>query len=277
MVPSSEDGEEAVLGTKDPLGDRMKGYERAFDTRFMPLCPVVARLDGKGFSKWTAGMEKPYDLRLAAILQETLRWLVEKTGAAVGYGQSDEMTLLFHSEDYKKQLLYDARKQKLDSVLAAMATARFNELARETFLERPLAFFDCRTFQVPNEDEAANAVLWREFDASKNSVTSLARCHFSHARIQGLSTKEMQDLLFAEAGINWNDCPATQKRGWYFQRRTVRRPLSPEESARIPEAHRIPAGTLLERSEVMLLELPRLATVTNRTGVLLRGEEPRTD
>jgi len=259
--------------SKDPLGERIKGYERAWDARFMPLCPVVARLDGKGFSKWTKGMDKPYDLRLAACLQETLRWLVERTGATVGYGQSDEMTLLFHSEDYKKQMLYDARKQKLDSVLASMATARFNELAREVFPDRPLAFFDCRTFQVPNEVEAANAVLWREFDASKNSVISLARCHFPHSRVQGLSTKQMQELLFAEAGINWNDCPDVQKRGWYFQRRTVVRPFTEDELAGIPEAHRPAADASVRRSEVVRLELPPLARVTNRAGVLLRGEE----
>lgn len=34
-----------------------------------------------------------------------------------------------------------------------------------------------------------------------------------HNQLQGLNGKQMQDKLFVEKGINWNDLPVWQKRG----------------------------------------------------------------
>ena len=49
---------------KDTLGDRIKNYESQSDIRMLHFIPVIARLDGKGFSKFTKGLKRPYDERL---------------------------------------------------------------------------------------------------------------------------------------------------------------------------------------------------------------------
>ena len=56
------------------------------------------------------------------------KFLVEETGAIVGYTQSDEISLTWHSTDHKSQIFFDGRVLKIASVLAAQASVKFNGL-----------------------------------------------------------------------------------------------------------------------------------------------------
>ena len=213
---------------RESLGARMKRYEAAeAGRRLMPLLPVLARLDGRGFSTFTRGLERPFDARLSALMIEATRALVEETGARVGYTQSDEISLLWYTTNSKHPLFFDGRVQKMVSVLAALATVEFNRgllaVLPEYAARRPV--FDCRVWQVPNPEEAANTFLWRELDATKNSLSMAARARFPQQDLHGRSGAELQDMLHG-AGINWNDSPASFKRGTYVQRRAVRRRFS---------------------------------------------------
>ena len=147
--------------TDEGLGARMKRYEaQEAGRRLMPLLPVLARIDGRAFSTFTQGLERPYDVRLSRAMIDTTRFLVEETGARTGYTQSDEISLLWHATDPKDQLFFDGRIQKMVSVLAALATVELNRLLALTLPDyaarRPV--FDCRVWQVPNREEAANAL-----------------------------------------------------------------------------------------------------------------------
>src|SRR5690606_33290828 len=168
------------------LGDRMKLYERAESARrCMPLLPICARIDGKRFSRFTAGLARPYDQRLSRLMIEVTKYLIEHSHARVGYTQSDEISLLYQAESFNQQVFLDGRVQKLTSILASMATAQFNALLSEYLPERAgaLALFDCRVWTVPNREEASNVFLWRERDATKNSISMAAQHHYSHAEL----------------------------------------------------------------------------------------------
>lgn len=39
------------------------------------------------------------------------------------------------------------------------------------------------------------------------------QAHFSHKQLEGLNSNQIQELLFQEKGINWNDYPTKFKRG----------------------------------------------------------------
>lgn len=263
----------------DDLGDRMKVYEAAeAGRRLMDQLPICARIDGKGFSKFTRELKRPYDDRLSQLMVATTVHLVEETGALAGYTQSDEISLLWFQGDPRSQVYLDRKVQKLTSIVASMATARFNAGLAEALPEKTgaMAVFDNRVWAVPNKDEAANTFLWRERDASKNSVSMAARALYSHAELQDKSGSEMQELLF-QKGINWNDYPAFFKRGTFVLRRTVSRRFTPEELAALPERHeaRIKPELVIERTEVRPVEMPSFGKVLNRVGVLFDGEEPR--
>jgi tRNA(His) guanylyltransferase len=262
----------------DALGDRMKVYESMeAGRRLMPLLPALARLDGKCFSGFTKGLARPFDLRLTELMIETTRHLVMETGANCGYTQSDEITLGWCSKDFTTQIYFDGRIQKMTSVLAARASVYFAGKLAEMIPEkadRP-PVFDCRVWNVPNVVEGANAFLWREQDATKNSILMAAHSRFSDARMFRKNTGELQDMLHS-VGINWNDYPATFKRGTYIQRRQSLRKFSAEELNVLPPNHEARANPdlMVERSDCVRLELPKLISIANRADVIFRGADP---
>lgn len=223
----------------DSLGDRMKGYEnisRAYLTRRVP---VIIRLDGKAFHTFTRGLDKPFDKSLMKIMQLTMHYLCSNIqGCVFGYTQSDEITLVL--TDYatiKTDAWFGYNVQKMASVSASMATMEFNRLFRKEFEDMVLewtpdrkdlttfedrlamlkdkqfkACFDARCFSIP-VDEVCNCLIWRQQDATRNSIEAVGQANFSHKQLMGKSCNEIQDMLFKEKGVNWNDFPTDCKRG----------------------------------------------------------------
>lgn len=263
---------------KDDFGDRMKLYEQAEAGRhLLPLVPVIARLDGKSFHTWTADLKRPYDERMTKLMQSVTRSLVRQTNARIGYVQSDEISLVFYTDDMASPIFFDGKVQKMVSVLSSMASAYFNGFVPDYFeAERPLAFFDCRVWSVPNKVEAANAILWREQDAAKNSISMAARAFFKHSEVMNKSGPEMQEMMFKQHGVNWNNYPPEFKRGTFVRRKTFKKALEPEVLAKIPEKFRPAADTLVERTDVFDLPMPKFSTVINRVEVVFDGAEPLT-
>ncbi len=245
--------------------------------RFMPLLPIVARIDGRSFSSFTRGMVRPYDRTMSDMMVETTKYLVHETNANVGYTQSDEISLAWHSTDYRSQVWFDGRIMKMTSQLAAQATLIFNRLVASKYPEYydRMPTFDARVWQVPNRTEAANVFVWREWDATKNSITMAASHYYSHAELQGKNGAEKQEMLFKK-GVNWNDYPDFFKRGTYVQRRSTKRAFSVEELARLPEKHaaRTNPSLLVERNDIAVLSLPIITTVSNREDVFFSGADP---
>lgn len=264
---------------KDALGDRMKQYEAVTaSTRFLPLLPICVRIDGKNFSKFTARMERPFDMKFHACMCEVTKRLVEASHAVIGYTQSDEISLVLYSATLDSQLFFDGKQQKLVSVLASMATRFFVTALLKYYPEYAAkeAFFDARAWVVPSREEAVNVLIWRELDATKNSVSMAARHYFSHKELHGLGRADQMELLFSK-GVNWNDYPTSFKRGTYFRRVTTLKPFSREELDSLPPKHnaRKNPGLLIERTLVEQQEVLPLKNLTNRVGFVFGGEPPK--
>lgn len=262
---------------KDGLGDRCKAYKLAeAGRRAMRGLPLLARLDGRAFHTFTRDLKRPYEHGMSVAMVETARYLVQEMTALVGYTQSDEITLAwFESSQSTSDYAFDGRLQKLASVLAGMASAKFVQLVREHLpakaMETP--HFDCRVWQVPTIADAADVFVWREDDATKNSITMAACAYYSDAELDGKNSGVKQEMLW-QKGVNWNDFPSFFKRGTYLQRRSFERTLSDEERARIPEQHRPPIGATFERTQVVELELPPVRKIENLAAVLFERAVP---
>lgn len=227
---------------KTSLGDRMKNnYEnvnRFYLTRRMP---VIIRMDMKAGHTFTRGMKKPFDDIFVKTMQETMKYLCENIqGCVLGYTQSDEISLVL--TDYA-ELTTDAwfsnNLQKMCSVSASMATLAFNKVFKDnirryvdncfdaglgytddvtkytkilTNARDKGAMFDSRVFTIPKE-EVCNYMIWRQQDATRNSIQSVGQANFSNKELHKKSTKDIQDMLMTQKGINWNDYAATLKRG----------------------------------------------------------------
>lgn len=251
---------------KDALGDRMKKYEYVSRTYLTPRTPVIIRIDGKAFHTFTRGFQKPFDGVLVKTMQETMKFLCENIqGCVLGYTQSDEITLVL--VDYKKInscAWFDYNIQKCASVAASMATMAFNKffykniddyantedvlaslygddrLSRKktrsylSILQKALskgAMFDARVFNIPKE-EVTNCILWRQNDATRNSIEMVGHANFSQNQLHKKSCNEIQDMLMLQKGINWNDFPTTLKRGSCCKRIVVSEPDEAEFKTR---------------------------------------------
>lgn len=189
---------------KDDLGDRMKFYERQYTADvFLPMIPTVARLDGRSFHTFTKGLKRPYDEGMSQLMIETTKFLVEKTNANVGYTQSDEITLLWFNEDWGSSIFFEGKVHKMTSILSSMTSVFFNKNLEKYLPEKKneMPLFDCRVFQVP-EQEAPNVFIWREQDASRNSIQMAARAYFSYSECVNKSCSELQDMLHEKGVTN---------------------------------------------------------------------------
>ena len=260
----------------------MKMYEAITAGQMLiPNLPVMVRIDGKAFHTWTRGLERPYSEPLQNLFDDVTGYLVSATNAVIGYTQSDEISLiLWNYEKPDSQIMFDGNVAKLTSVLASMATARFNQLAPLHLPQKDgvLAFFDARVWNVPSAEEAINCLIWRELDATRNSIQSAAYALYSQNQLHKVNTSEMQEMIF-QKGVNWNDYPARFKRGGYFKRRLIERQFTADELTNLPpqhEAHANPHLTI-KRHIIERLDLPPLLKVTNRYQVVFEGAKPVTE
>lgn len=258
---------------QDDLGDRMKAYETVETARvFDPSLPIVVRLDGRSFSTFTRGLQKPFDPSMSEIMHDVTAFLIEKTHAKVGYTQSDEISLVYLKEREESEVLFGARCFKICSVLAGMASTKFALAAVERWPDRVLKLmpsFDCRAFNVPTLVEAVNCLVWREMDASRNAIQMVAQSQFSPKQLHGQSCDQLEEML-KEKNILMSDYPAYNRWGLYLARRVEEVTLTGSELDKIPQAHR-PTGPVM-RSRIVDLAIAPLRNRPDKVAAVF-GEE----
>lgn len=262
---------------KDSLGDRIKWYEKRYMSQFMPCIPVIARVDGRAFHSFTKGLERPFCGQLSQLMILTTKFLVQETNARCGYTQSDEISLVWLAEDWDNEIFFAAKLQKMNSILASMTSVYFNRNLEEYLPSKKsqMPLFDCRVFQVPSEKEAANYFIWREQDATRNSLQMAARSVYSHKELHLMDSTKLHDMLH-DKGINWNDYPNHFKRGTYVRRITTEKELSVDELNNLPEKHdmRKNPNLKVKRTHVTQESFEPITRYSNRSHIILHGQEP---
>lgn len=201
----------------DDLDARMRVYEEHDDRCVLPGMYMVARLDGRNFTRLTKEVHKfeaPFDERFRDYMLGTVEHLMLESGFEIiyGYTQSDEISLLLNPADNS----FGRKLRKYISVLAGQASARFSLQIND------LACFDCRICEFPNEALVIDYFRWRNEDAHRNALN--AHCYWmlrkqgkspsaAASKLKQLSVANKNELLFTEAGINYNDLPGWQRRG----------------------------------------------------------------
>lgn len=197
------------------LEKRMRAFETMNDPAVLPGIWMVARIDGRGFTRLTKrenDFEKPFDGRFSELMVATLAHLMQSGFKVIfGYTQSDEISLLF---DFQEDG-FERKIRKFNSILAGEASAKFS-----AEFGKPAAF-DCRIVQLPRDEFVVDYFRWRSADAFRNALSGY--CYWklreeglsgtqATRELNGLSVAEKNEFLF-QRGINFNDVPAWQKRG----------------------------------------------------------------
>lgn len=208
------------------LEKRMKMYEELNKQFLLPNQYVLMRLDGKSFSSFTKKyFKKPFDDEFTWLMQSTMEYLVDNiSGAVAGYTQSDEITILLTDKKTKgMEGWFNYRVDKMCSLAASMASAYFNinfneysnyKINNESFYPYPI--FDCRVWQVPNEEEVKNVFLWRQRDCIRNSVLQLAQSFYTHKEMLNKNIDELKMMLLKEKDCNWEELNESIKYGMFY-------------------------------------------------------------
>ena len=199
----------------DELDRRMRVFETAADLCVLPEISMVARLDGRSFTRLTkdvCGFEAPFDERFRDLMVATAESLMRCGFRIVyAYTESDEISLLLD----RNEQLFGRKLRKYNSTLAGEASAQFSlRLGRA-------ACFDCRISQLPTPELVVDYFRWRNEDAARNALSGW--CYWTlrkqgrtqrqaTSELLGLSVSAKNELLF-QHGINFNSLPSWQKRG----------------------------------------------------------------
>ncbi len=219
----------------DELDKKLRVFETLHDLCVLPGICMVARLDGRSFTRLTKETHKfnaPFDTVFRDYMIETVKHLMD-CGFRIEYGytQSDEISLLFHPDENS----FSRKLRKYNSILAGEASAKFSLLLRD------LACFDSRISQLPRKDDVIDYFRWRQADAHRNALN--AHCYWilrkgglsvqaATAKLVGVSIADKNELLF-QHGINFNDLPNWQKRGvgvfWEEYEKPAQNPITHED------------------------------------------------
>lgn len=226
------------------LGDRMKRYEKNNDPRIESDKYFCIRLDGRSFSKFTRGFQKPYDSNFSKAMVKTTYEAMCEFGAVSGYTQSDEITLIFtpiiSKGTNQTTIIFDGRINKILTLMSSFVSVRFNfylnkfinennELDKykpDTLskIQNSSAIFDARVliFDENNKKEILNHIIWRStFDCYRNSVSTYGYHLIGHNQIKNLNSLQIIELLKTK-NIDWdNDVPLWQKYGVFIKKQFV--------------------------------------------------------
>ncbi len=183
---------------KDDLGDRMKKYEAVAAGNLSRRTPLYARLDGRGFSRFTKRLKKPYSSLFLICMNLTAMQLVKNSRAVIAFNQSDEISLLWPADNETNSTIFNRRSDKLHSTLAGLASSTFNYYATKLLGDeygKHFPHFDCRVINLPNEDEAANMFVWRSNDCTRNAIQSCAQFLFSSKELFKIPTNKQLEMI----------------------------------------------------------------------------------
>ena len=236
------------MSDKTTLGNRIKEYYENPYRFYLPRrSPMIIRLDLRAGHSFTKGFQRPFDDIFIESIQETAKYLCENIeNVKCSYQQSDEISLLLTDYDnIGTQAWFNKNLQKMCSIAASMATLAFNRFfkhnalvkvtitdayfrnkesylgdwEKDNSLKEPYfnafadgAMFDSRCFSIPKE-EVCNYFIWRQNDCVRNSIQMVAQANFSHKQLQNKSCDELQEMLWQEKNINWNDFETVKKCG----------------------------------------------------------------
>lgn len=212
------------------LKEKYNYYRNLTDYRLLPNSYIMVMLDGRSFSKKIKNnFKRPFDETFIKLMNETAKYVCEKvSGCKLAYVQSDEINLVLY-DDFEKDPFFSNRLCKLQSIIASIATSKFNQLAIIEALKNnncskdgvinmiansSLYEFDCKVWNVPNVNDAFASILYRQNDCVRNSKEAVAQNYFSHKTLNGKKTEEQIELVKEYFGVNWyNDFTGGEQYG----------------------------------------------------------------
>ena len=228
------------------LEDKCLYYRSLSDYKLLPNSYVIVMLDGRSFSHMIKNkFLKPFDDNFIRMMNETAEYVCKNVqGCKFAFVQSDEISLVLTDFDTPTtDAFFSNRLCKLQSIIASLATAKFNQLMTSYHFDKmwdegyapdlsvdnicnkieelPLYQFDCKCWNVPTYNDVFAWLLYRQNDCIKNSKQQTAQTCLPHKELLGKNTDEQIALLKETKGIDWTLFPNDRKYGRFIWKEEV--------------------------------------------------------
>jgi tRNA(His) 5'-end guanylyltransferase len=206
------------------LSHQIDSFIERTNYKLLNKLPIVITVNGRGFSKLSALLEKPYSDKLAECFYSVLIKLVQEIdGAVFGYTFNDEIIIISRNDQNDGTVpWYDNNIQKIVSVVSSLATLQFNNCALALDLNlMGEAVFYTNVYAVPTVSDAINVILHKQQQSLSNSIYHaclyelLNKFDKNHIKeiLAGTTIDDKINLLQQECGIDYHDYPAAFRRG----------------------------------------------------------------
>lgn len=219
------------------LEDKCSYYRSLTDYKLLPNSYVLVMVDGRSFSHMIKNkFQKPFDNDFIRMMNETAQYVCKNVqGCKFAYVQSDEISFVLTDFDTPTTgSFYNNRLCKMQSIIASLTTAKFNQLMMLYRLQNnmginpgdcienaPLYQFDCKCWNVPSINDVFAWFLYRQIDCIRNSKQQTAQTYLPHNALMNKDTNEQIDLLISEKGIDWNEFDDDKKYGRFIYKEEV--------------------------------------------------------
>lgn len=235
------------------LKEKCEYYRGLTDYRLLPNANVLVMCDGRSFSKLIKNhFGKPFDMDFVNMMNETAKYVCENVqGVKIAFVQSDEISFLLKDEG-EATPFFSNRMCKILSIIASLATAKFNQLMslyhlvidsdkdpKDVVSETKLAQFDCKCWNVPSDNDAFAWFKYRQLDCIKNSKQQAAQTYLSHKELLGLNADEQIAKMKEEKGIDWNCYKNGLKYGRIIHRVEEQHEVTIKPNKKYPEGAKV--------------------------------------
>lgn len=226
------------------LEEKCKYYRSLTDYKLLPNTYVLVMIDGRSFSaKIKKQFKLPYDNDFINMMNETAKYVCENVqGCKFAYTQSDEITfVLTDFDDLNTDSFFGYRLEKVISIIASLATSKFNQLMSLYLIQQhlfgndnyhidditkiistmKLSEFDAKAWPVPSWNDMFAYLLWRQNDCIKNSKQQAARAKLSHTECLNQPADVQINILNEKYGIVWEEYDDGKKYGRFIYKETV--------------------------------------------------------
>ena len=192
---------------RESLPLRMGNYENKDNYYLETNEPIIIRVDGSNFSKFTKLFEGTFNEKFSQLMIHTAEAVAKELATCVFFTtHSDEISFFLRDYEFDKtQPLFNGCKRKIESKVAGKVTREFAiQLIKQGLLDY-IPYFDCfdaRAFNLPKE-KVFNYFLYRQNDGIRNSVQMFARDFYSQSELNNKSTIDMKEMLL-EKGLDWS-------------------------------------------------------------------------
>ncbi|KAJ4764952.1 tRNAHis guanylyltransferase [Rhynchospora pubera] len=217
----------------------VKNFEA--DDRLPPSNWIVIRIDGVHFHRFSSihEFEKPNDSAALHLMNSCASAMLKHFPDIVfAYGISDEYSFVLS----EKSDFYQRRSSKNVSLFVSYFTSAYVTKWKEFFPNydlKELPYFDGRAVCYPKVKVVRDYLAWRQVDCHINNqyntcfwmlVKSGKTKREAQLRLKGTQTKEKNEILLQQFGINYDELPEMFKKGSCVFRNKVEEIVKRDES-----------------------------------------------